>query len=558
MDLKRTSFLSGLVLSAWIGAPGAQPPPTPLTTPGQVGDTLKKPPEIQLPQPPAQVEGGRAPASAPAAGGKAVRIDSFEFQGNTLLDPADLQAAVAKDVGRSMTLFDIYEVADKLTALYVAKGYTLASVIVPAQRIADGIARLEVIEGRVGKVSVEGNRRYREESILDYLQGVAPGYPYRGAELGEGLTRLNRLPGLSTRAVLRPGEDFGSSDVVILATEDNFSASGTVDNFGREDVGALRYSASGTFNGPLKAEDQLQVLGLVSEAGLLSYGFVSYSVPANIHGTRIALSYGEAQFEVKDVAGLEGENKNGRIKVTHPLLQARSTRLNLGIGLSNTTGDADIDGIALSGGTDLSLLELDADLLHAWREGMTSQATLGLSSNFDEADFDAINPVDPADKPRDDQRFRAELDVLHLQALPRRLDALIRVAGVWSPDPLPDTEKFSLGGPGSVRGYPTSEVRGDRGVLGSITLRRAFTLGPVAMFGSVFADSGTVTSLDLPRVRALNPPSRTQSLSSLGLGLEGSYRRYSGKLDWAFPMDQHEASDGQNDSRLFGSLSVSF
>lgn len=562
MDLQRASLLIGLVLSACIGVSSAQPPTVPVPTPGQVGDTLKRPPEIEPSQTPVQVEDKRSPPSAaPATGGKAVRIDRFEFEGNTLLDPAELQAAVAGYVGRSLSLFDIYEAADKLTDLYVGKGYTLASVIVPAQRIGDGVVRLEVVEGRVGRIVVEGNRRYREGPILDYLTGVAPGYPYRGGALNAGLRRLNGLPGLSTRAVLRPGEEFGSSDVIVLATEDDFSGTSAVDNHGREDVGAFRFSANGTFNAPLMVEDQLQILGLVSQDGLLKYGFLSYSVPANIHGTRITLSYGEAQFEVKDVAGLDGENKSGRIKLTHPVLRAPSTRLNLGLGLSNTTGDADIDGVALSGGTDLTLLELDADILHAWPGGRTSQATLGLSGNFDQAEFEEINPADPTDKPRDDQRFRAELDVLHLQVLPYRLDALIRFAGVWSPDPLPDTQKFSLGGPGSVRGFPTSEVRGDRGVLGSITLRRPFTLGSVAMFGSVFADSGTVTSLDLPRRVVINnvpSPSRTQSLSSLGLGVEGSYKRFTGKLDWAFPTDQHEASDGRDDSRLFGSLSVSF
>src|SRR3546814_3743458 len=61
---------------------------------------------------------------------------------------------------------------------------------------------------------------------------------------------------------------------------------------------------------------------------------------------------------------------------------------------------------------------------------------------------------------------------LHLQPLPWQLQLLTHVNGVYSPDPLVDTEAYSLGGPNTVRGFPSAEVRGDRGYFGSVTLRR--------------------------------------------------------------------------------------
>lgn len=552
MRVKQAGIFLGLGLSAWAGALTAQ-------TPGQVGDTLKPPPALKPLPPPAQVQGPRKPAFAPAQGGQAIPVRKFEFYGNTLIDPAELQAQVANFIGKNLTLFQIYEIADRLTSLYVARGYTLATVNVPAQRIDQGIVRLEVIEGRVGEIVFDGARGFDPRSIENYLPDVVPGYPYRGAALAEGLARLNELPGLTTRAVLRPGEVYGTSDVVIRTEEDRFVGATGVDNYGREDLGEFRFSANGSFNSPLGHEDQLQVLGLVSEDALLKYGFIAYSVPASYRGTRITLSYGEAQFEVdsRTDSDVEGENKSGRIKVSHPFLRTGTDRLTLGLGLSQTSGDSDQNGIPISGGTDLTLVEFDTEYQHAWSTGAASQATLGLSSNFDQADFRELHPEfffggDPSQKPRDDQRFRAELDLLHLQPLPKRLEALIRLAGAWSPDPLPDTQKFSLGGPGSVRGYPASEVRGDRGTLASLTVRRPFMLGPVSMYGSAFADSGQV-STDDPF-----PGEAAQSLSSVGLGLEARYKGWLAKLDWAFPRDNHEASDGRDDSRLFGTLSVAF
>ena len=545
MQVKQAGVWLGMTLFTLSGASVAQ-------TPGQVGDTLRKPPQLRPAPAPQEVRRTVPAPAAPPAGGTRFPVTRFEFYGNTLLDPAELDAQVAGALGRSLSLFEIYEIADRLTKVYVSRGYTLATVNVPAQRIENGVVRLEVIEGRVGRIVFEGLERTRASSLSNYLSGTDPGYVYRGPELAAGLSRLNEVPGLQTRAVLRPGEAYGTSDVLIQAQETPYAVTASVDNHGRKDVGEMRFTASGTLNGPLRNEDQLQVLGLVSEDALLTYGYIAYSIAANYHGTRITLSYGEAQFEVDSVAGLEGENQSGRFKITHPALRGRNDRLNLGLGLSHTSGDADLNGIAISGGTDLTLVEFDAEYLRGWSGGGASQAVLGVSSNFDQADFAELAATGPA-KGRDDQRLRLELDVLHAQPLPKRIEALLRVAGAWSPDPLPDTQKFSLGGPGSVRGYPASEVRGDRGTLASLTLRRPFALGPVAMHGSVFADTGQV-HLDLPQPTADN----RQSLSSVGLGLEGRYRKFTGKLDWAFPRDNHEASDGRDDSRLFGSLTVSF
>src|SRR3546814_17904889 len=69
---------------------------------------------------------------------------------------------------------------------------------------------------------------------------------------------------------------------------------------------------------------------------------------------------------------------------------------------------------------------------------------------------------------------------------------LTHVNGVYSPDPLVDTEAYSLGGPNTVRGFPSAEVRGDRGYFGSVTLRRPTFIGNTQWAGRVFVDEGKV------------------------------------------------------------------
>src|SRR3546814_15652630 len=67
---------------------------------------------------------------------------------------------------------------------------------------------------------------------------------------------------------------------------------------------------------------------------------------------------------------------------------------------------------------------------------------------------------------------------------------------VCSSDLLVDTEAYSLGGPNTVRGFPSAEVRGDRGYFGSVTLRRPTFIGNTQWAGRVFVDAGKVFTVD--------------------------------------------------------------
>src|SRR3546814_15332163 len=77
------------------------------------------------------------------------------------------------------------------------------------------------------------------------------------------MRQLNSLPGLKARAILKPGAQYGSSDMMVRVEEDPFSASTALDNYGRENIGEFRLSATATLNSPSGVGDQLNIIGLV-------------------------------------------------------------------------------------------------------------------------------------------------------------------------------------------------------------------------------------------------------------------------------------------------------
>lgn len=558
----KTGSLSRLFVMGLIGCGPAlaQPPPAPVPpeiTPGQVGDTLRPTPELQRPATISPLERSRETRTPATDQGRNFTVQRFEFSGNTLYGTAELQALLQKYLNRPLSLLDLYAAADRITDHYVEHGYTLASVTVPPQRIDGGTVQLSVSEGRLSNVTAENNRLYTTAQLVDYLDQLRPGAIYRSTDLDHSLRIINELPGLRSRAVVRPGQEYGTTELVLRAEEQAVEGSLTVDNYGRESIGEFRLTGLVQFNNPLKIEDQLQLMALGSEDGLLGYGYAAYSLPVNNLGTRATLSYGYASFEVVD-ATVDGQNRSGRLRLDHPLVRTARDQFSVSFGISHTRANADLLGTTFNE-TEVALFEVGGLYSHAHADAAVSQVSLDLATNFARLTRDEILNAGAGQRLRGDQQLRVELDLQHVRPLFRSLQLVMRANGVYSPDPLVDTQQYSIGGPSSIRGFPASEVRGDRGYFGQITLRQPFQLGPARFYARVFADSGVVMVVD----PAIIPPATTaaserETLTSTGVGLDAQWAHLAFKLDWSFPRGTHTASDGDDDQRLFGSVSLRF
>lgn len=512
----------------------------PLTA-GAISDTLKRPPELQPPQPLSSPVPPPRQEPPPGASGKSLVVQHFEFSGNTIFTDAQLAALVADYTGKPVSLIQLYEAADRITSHYVEAGYTLASAQLPAQKISEGVVKLEVIEGRVGKVVYEGLKGYRPGDLEVYVAGTA-GQVYRGDTFEEGLRAIDTLPGLDARALLRPGEVYGSTDIVVQGKETPYEGSFFVDNSGRDTAGETRVGVQLDVNNPLGGGDQLSLLGLRSSDDLLEYGSLGYSLPTGWQGSRLKFSYGYAKFELGGgFQGVAGSNRNSRVELELPVLRGGSDQLSVSAAVSDTKADTDFAGIPLRA-TELTLLELGSVYTHVYRSGAVSQVVGNLSSNFQKADA----------TDRNSQRIRLELDGQHIQPIAKQIQLVAHGLFVYSPDPLPDTQQLSIGGPTTIRGHAPSEARGDWGYLGSLTLRRPYNLGKLVLTPRVFVDAG--------RVRSRDPTGTTPevTLASVGIGADAVVDRVSLRLDYASPRDDTPVSDGKDSGRVYGSLAVQF
>lgn len=521
------------------------PPPVQaqVPTPGTVDESLR--PRPTLPDKPPPLPELKAPDPVrPAAptDERRVRIEHFSFTGNTLFSEEVLQAVIADQQGKELTLAEIYALADRLTDFYQANGYSLSTVTVPAQKMRDETLQFAVVEGRVGQLEFEGNQRYSDEFLAGRLYRVQPGAVLRFQDLESQVLRLNDSPGLTARSLLNPGEAYGTTDIRFRIEEKSFAARATIDNQGRKVVGQWRAAADFTLNNPARIGDSLTFGYTHTQDNLLRQGRLGYSLPLFADGARLALDYSRAEYDVGGEfaeLGIEGLSESARLQLNRPFIRSRKTSLSGNLAAAHTRGQSDQGSVSLNND---KIIFFEAGLSFSHRPSSGGMANLSgvLATNFksnpDGIDSDALP-------------LRLELHGDYEHPFARGWSAIFKGEAVWSYDHLPDSHKYGIGGPTSIRGFVSSAVRGDRGGMAALELRRFVPAKLADLQFKGFIEGGRVYHQGaLP----------SQSLAGAGLGFSLLFAgRHLLDLQWATPIDGNDSGDGDN-SRFWLSFSAAY
>ena len=527
------------------------PPPAPRPTPGAVIAPIDKP--VIQPESVTEttVKGLEDDGFKPPASNKKIQVDKFILSGNSLFDDSVLLGVIGKYTGTPITIEELYEAADDLQAFYRQQGYLLASVYVPAQKVSSGTVRLEIIEGRISGIQIEGELdSYRADFLIQQFGTSNLGEIVSRQMLEERILLLNDLPGLTAKTVIIPGEEYGTSDLVIQVEEDRSSVVLRANNYGRKSLGENRIEAGWLYANLFAQADQLNLSTIVAEDSRMYFLRIDYDALLNSHGTRAggsisAFDYDVDTDEINLFGELGGDGNNIRVFVTHPLMLQQRNRLDFTTALrfNESTEDGEL---AISEETiDVDLLDLSLHWQPMHRNGSFSSLAATFTTNFED------NPDGLED---DAVKAKITLDYSLLMPFARTWFWRLGVRLGYSEDPLPDIERFRLGGPGNVRAYPATEIGGDRGQLYNFDLGKRFNLsGRTNMIARVFTDYGEVE-----RIFAFVGEDKKEELAGYGAGLLFDFGgKHSLDLEVATPTSDLESSDDR-DTRYWVNYMVQF
>ena len=444
-----------------------------------------------------------------------------------------------------------------MTALYRSKGFALAFAYLPAQDVKEGVVEIAVVEGRIGRVLVEGNAHFSSDFILDHMGEAREPEAMRIQELERSLLLLNEYQSLRVKAMLRPGDVPGSTDLY-LAAEDQMplTLAFDFDNFGSETVGENRAGATVGFHNLWESGHSLSLRGVTAldtAEGELGFGRLEYMVPFRT-GTRV-LMYGSVyDYEAKgDLTVLEPTG-NGTVfgsTVSHAFQRGAEFSFWGDVGIEFKNLEQELIGIETAHDKlRILILGLRSEITDGWsgRWVASLQYRQGLgevAGGLEEDDPDASRLGADGD-------FSSFTFLLYrLQRVTNWIHLIGKLNAQYAREALVVSEQFALGGNDSVRGYPPFEFMGDRGY--TATLEARFKLpflegsgdpfdGNTSAF-DIFQIAAFIDTGEMKREEALIGERHAQVLTGAGAGIRVDYPgTFSLRFDVAWPLTEIDPS----------------
>jgi len=148
-------------------------------------------------------------------------ISRYQIEGNTILPAEAADAAVAPFAGKQRDFGDVQRALEALEAVYRARGYSAVQVFLPEQDLEKGTVILRVLEARIRKLQIEGNKFFDEANIRASLPSLAEGKTPNALDVAKNLRIVNESPAKQTNVTLRAGENDGEIDAIVDVTDEN-------------------------------------------------------------------------------------------------------------------------------------------------------------------------------------------------------------------------------------------------------------------------------------------------------------------------------------------------
>jgi len=479
------------------------------------------------------------PETAP---GTAFVLRAINIKGMTIFDSQRLNFIWKPYLGKEVNFRDLNNIIKLIKRVYKDLGLLTTTAYLPPQDIKDGIVEIKVVEGKLGKLNVDGNKWFSTPSIEKYF------HTYKGEVLDMGdiekdVMRLNGNKDLNISSVLSPGETPETVDVTLKAKEDfPYHVSVGTDNQGSRLTGKYRRLVNLNTSNLTGNEDSLTFNGAYTD---LSQGdYLSYQTPVGTNGTKVGVDAGYFQgklgqeFKPYDVVNYtEFYNPNASFE----LYEAENAQVNLRTGMQ-------IKHINKKQATDLVTdenLRLPYAALDIIRTDSMGQTTFSPELSASSPGFLGASRKDNALSSRTGvDGFYTKYDhyFIRSQTMPWGSYMQIRSQFQAPSHTLPTSEQLQLGGEGSVRGYPEGDYLADLGgdvdtdwYFPSYFITASWKLSDVTLRNAiepfVFYDMGGGEIYKI-----YNGERKISFLSSLGGGLKIQFKKnVSLKLEWAVP-----------------------
>jgi hemolysin activation/secretion protein len=523
-------------------------------------------------------------------------IRRFIFDGATLVPREQLEEQTRPLTGQRRSFSDVQRALEIVERAYSDAGWSAVQVVLPEQQLERGEIRLQIIEAKIGRLIVEGNKFFDDPNIRSSVPSLVPGKAPNINGIARNLRVANENPAKQTQVLLRSGQEEATVDAVLRVVDEKPEKySFTVDNTGSPQTGRLRVGL-GYQNANLGGKDDVLSAVYVTapyEDHLDASGRPDrYSVIPSRKVTIVGLGYRLPLYEAGDSLDFQFGNSNVNSGTVSNIFSITGAGTILGArytaNLRKLEGyehrlmfsldwrSYDNKGVRVVGSADQLIPDITVHPVGLTYAGTLRQqdAEIGFSVGYfrniaggnDGGAEEFCQPLLRNNGIGNCASSRYEIwkwSVYRTQALANDFQGRFAMNGQRTNDMLVPGEQFGIGGADSVRGFLEREVADDAGYRGTAELYTPDFGSKTGISGArmralVFLDWGHVT-----RNRPGPGEVVSQSIASWGVGIrvaEGTNMAF--RVDYAIVLDPNAPSSPNphtsGSSRVHASFSYIF
>ena len=475
--------LFAVVATEFVGPAAAQQTLPGPAQPGQIQERFRPGPSEPTIRTPPPVSSPRQPIP-PGSEAVRFRLADVRVSGLSVYAPEQLRGYYDRLIGTDVSLADMINVANSMTARMREDGFILSQVVVPEQTIADGVIELQAVEGFVDEVIVEGDIQGPRRIIDEFTAKILAARPLTAKALERNLLLIGDLPGVNVQGILEPSPaTFGAARLRVVVKHLRAEGFVTADNRGSRFVGPWGVTVGGSAYSQLGRYEQLDALVAFtpgSEEWRYVQGQVTIPVGPPASGDTLQFFVAGAQTKPdipSDIFPFETRavDFEGRVTYFTPVVRSRIQNLS---GLFSfiwrdervrTLGIAEDD----SNPTRDHVRMLQIRGTYDVTDSLFGVSLFDLAINQGLGILGASDSSDPVSRQTGADGTFTYINgtIARLQGLGDGFQLYGEVNGQYSFQPLLPTERFGVGGTRFGRGYPPGNITGDHGIAGKIELR---------------------------------------------------------------------------------------
>ncbi len=542
-------------------------PPVEHIDPSRAGKVVREsmPARAQLPTSVKVKERTRNISQAKNSRDLRFKFKELIIEGVTAFNVSQLEKKYSAAIGEEISLNELYQIARHITQYYRDNGYILSQVVIPPQKIKDGVVRVKVIEGFVDEITITADDLNSQTRALlqDYAYHVSKKRPLHIDILERYALLSDDIPGLAAKTYVQPSKHtLGAADLSMAVEVKKYEGVATIDNRMGRRYGSSATTIAGYVNNLMGG----------SRTGLL-YKTSTFNNYLNVYNFTHTEHIGNEGLKLSLVAQYVKNNPFVRsdgfdldvsshstlvaANLIYPWIRSRQKTLTLqgGIEVQRSYSEHRILGTVIRKTDDrLRTAQLGLTLEYLDRFRGSNLFSFEISKGFKA--FGATNNSS-LEKSRAGGRAdfaKIDVDFSRMQFLSKNFSLMLALEGQYAFHELLSPEEFGIGGAQLGRGYNGSEIVGDHGLASKLELR--FSQSPYNFIINsyqcyAFLDSGMVWNINRDTQTA------RESLVSAGLGVRLNFKRHiAGNVELAKPVSRMVSSRANKHPRLFFSITA--